>query len=75
MQTTTIGYVNPQEGDKVCGTYFGKPYSGTVTKLRFHHVTGDAMWYITTDDLVRQILVKLPDALEIVNGCSIQTRS
>jgi hypothetical protein len=73
--TTTIGYVNPQEGDKVSGTYFGKPFTGIVTKLRFHDVTRDAMWYVKTDQMLcfnNNILIRLPDALECVNGNSIK---
>lgn len=80
MQTTTnIGYVNPQEGDKVSGTYFGKPFTGIVTKLRFHNVTRDAVWYVDTDQTFlclgkesNSILIRLSDALECVNGNSIQ---
>lgn len=80
MQTiSTIGYVNPQEGDNVRGTYFGKPFTGIVTKLRFHTVTGYAMWYVDTDQTFlslgeecNSVVIKLPDALECINGNSIE---
>lgn len=71
----------PKIGDRVTGTYFRVPYTGTVEHRRPHTMNDDIVWHVILDEPItvfdderRRIALSLPWGYNR-DGCSIASLS